>query len=103
MKDWSVSVLTGDYRIKGTHIDFENATAQVHKSVLMMTIDEDWLAPPESAKNLSRKLRNCDITHHHFTDRDFTNDSLGHFAWMKEPKPIVLKIATWLKPEILPE
>jgi len=94
MSDWAYSVITGDYRINGQAVTLEEIEA---KRSLMITIEEDWMAPPHSARRLGEKLTHTTAEYIHLTGRDFKRESLGHFNWMKEPEPVAKQILQWLK------
>jgi predicted alpha/beta hydrolase len=104
VKDWAYSVVTGNYIAagycddKGRPYEFEPKIEVLDKQALLITVDQDTLAPQASIKNLGDKLARSEITYHHLEAQDFINDSLGHFNWMKEPEPIVQKIKQWLYP-----
>lgn len=96
MRDWSHSIKTGHYKAKGSSVEFDRKAAMIEKKVLLITIEKDQFAPLQSTKNLGNKLKQSEVVYHHLTTKDFINDSIGHFKWMKEPNPIVQKIKSWL-------
>ncbi|TQV88774.1 alpha/beta hydrolase family protein [Aliikangiella coralliicola] len=96
ISDWEKSVATGRYYVEGCSHDFESLSGRLNKNAMMITIDDDILAPPASAKNLGKKLTNGQVTYHHLEAKDFEKNSLGHFNWMKEPEPIINRVIEWL-------
>ncbi len=94
--DWSKTVSSGEYHVQGSPHHFETLCHQMHKRALMMTVDDDILAPIDSTKNLANKLSRSEVTFHHFQAADFPSNQSGHFNWMKEPEVIVKRIVEWL-------
>ncbi|TQV73727.1 alpha/beta fold hydrolase [Aliikangiella marina] len=97
MSDWSYSVVKGDYRIAGQPHQINLIKNNHQSAALILTIEKDWMAPPHSAKHLGDKLSPAKVDYHHLNERDFNDDSLGHFNWMQEPQPIAKKVAEWIK------
>lgn len=97
IKDWAFSVGSGNYRANGSTHHFEDKFKMLNQPALMLTIEDDHLAPPSSIKNLGNKLEQSQVTYHHLTKDDFERDSLGHFNWMKEAEPITKKIMHWIE------
>jgi len=97
LRDWHRAVRTGRYQPKGIDYDFEGSLGQVRTRALMMTIDDDWLAPPESSKDLASKLSAGDVTHRHLTADQLGSGLSGHFNWMKQPQAVVQAILVWLE------
>ena len=97
VNDWAYSVVTGEYRVAGKLLSIAESEA---RRSLMITIEKDLFAPPESTRHLGEKLSLSPVTYQHLTEADFVEDSLGHFNWMKEPQPIVKSIERWLQESI---
>jgi len=96
MKDWSRTVSSGEYRIEGNPVEFEEVCHQLHKQALMITVDDDVLAPKQSAKNLGDKLSSSEVAYAHLTATDFESRITGHFNWMKEPRAVVAEVKNWI-------
>lgn len=96
MSDWSYSVVHGDYRIGGEKHRIKSVKNLKSAAALIVTIEKDWMAPPHSAKHLGDKLSPALVDYHHLDESDFVGDSLGHFNWMKEPRPVAKRIADWV-------
>ena len=93
VSDWAYSVTTGNYRVDGAAKIIEARAAQ---RAIILTIDQDILAPQHSARRLGEKLPESQVEYQHLIDSDFEGQSLGHFNWMKEPGPVVSRIVSWL-------
>ncbi|MCW8879417.1 MAG: alpha/beta fold hydrolase [Kangiellaceae bacterium] len=97
IKDWSKTVSSGEYQVEGNSYQFEEICHQLHKQALMITVDDDILAPQQSAKNLGSKLSSSEVSYAHLMAADFESGITGHFNWMKEPQSVVQQISDWLK------
>ncbi len=97
VKDWAHSVKRGRYIAKGHTANFEEQIKTLVKKALFITIQNDTLAPHSSSKNLGDKMLKGEVIYHHLDEKDFENDSLGHFNWMNEPAPITQKIKQWMR------
>ncbi|WP_196138971.1 alpha/beta fold hydrolase [Aliikangiella sp. G2MR2-5] len=95
IRDWSRSVSSGEYRVEGNPHEFETLCHQLKKRALLITIDDDILAPPKSAQNLGKKLSASEVTYMHLGKGDFPSGKTGHFNWMQDPLPVVEQILKW--------
>lgn len=96
-KDWAHSVRTGRYVAAGHQDDLEDNIRQLTKKALFITLDNDFLAPPASSRNMGDKLVKGQVNYLHLDKSDYEKDWLGHFNWMYEPEPISQKIKDWLQ------
>ncbi len=97
IKDWSKTVASGKYKIANNKYDYESICKTLNIRALMITIDDDILAPPASIKNLGNKLANSEVEYQHLVSKDFPSRKTGHFAWMKDSTPIAQSIKQWIK------
>jgi len=57
MKDLSCNVLTGEYRLTGSNVDYEKAMSKMSKNVLSISIKNDFYISAESEEYLISKFR----------------------------------------------
>lgn len=96
MRDWAQVARSGRYRPRGSDFDYEAALAQLRLPVLGISFDHDPFAPHPAMQFLLGKLSAADVTHQQLGDAD-TGLRLDHFNWVKQPAPVVERIARWLK------
>lgn len=95
IKDWARNARTGRYEIANSPHRFEELLGEVRTPVLAISFEDDDLAPKRAVQNLCRKLKQAPLTHVHLNSSD-PKKKLGHFSWLREPKPIVFRIEEWL-------
>ena len=97
MRDWAVTGRSGSYSIPTLDGDIDSALAGRQGPVLGVWLDEDWFTPRASFDHLVAKLARADITVRQLTQTDFDGIAADHFGWIKQPKPVVDRIADWIE------
>lgn len=96
MADWAASGRTGRYAVAGMAFDFETALRTLTQPVYALRFAEDPLGPLASLRWLLDKLssapRRSDAL-----DSAMLGVCADHFAWMKQPEAVALRIACWLR------
>lgn len=90
ISDWSRLARTGKFEPEGADIDYEERISRLKLPVLNISIAGDDVAPATSAKHLTDKLPDAEITSWLQPQR------LGHNGWIREPKSTVDRIEQWL-------
>ncbi len=89
--DWAYNARTGKYKPLNNNVDFETDFKNIKIPVLAVSFEADKLAPQKAVRNLTGKMKNASVYHHHF------NNNLDHFSWVKENTVVVEKIHSWLR------
>lgn len=91
VSDWARLARTGRFVPVGADIDYEERIARLKLPVLSITMSDDDLTPPSSARHLLEKLPHADITTWH------EPGALGHNGWIQDPRSTVDRIEKWLR------
>lgn len=97
MQDWAASALGGDYRPAGIDFDAEAGLRNVGLPLLALRLASDRYVPSASLDHLLHKLPNAKTQRDEIGDGEFTGGKAGHFDWLREPQPVVRRIAGWLR------
>ena len=89
--DWAYNARTGKYKPLNSNVHFETDFQNIELPVLAISFEADKLAPQKAVRNLTGKMKNASVNHHHF------NNNLDHFSWVKENTVVVEKIHSWLR------
>ncbi len=101
IKDWSYNARSGKYKPINSDFDYESALQLLSKSVLSISIENDYLAPKKAVENLYKKYNsNTDILHKHVTIEETGIAKLNHFNWAKQPDFIAGLITIWSNEKI---
>lgn len=93
--DWAGSGRSGRYAARGMAVDLEDRLGALAIPVLALRLRDDWMVPPASLDWLLRKLGPHAPTMGLITPAEMGGLPADHFAWMKAPAPIALRIAGW--------
>jgi predicted alpha/beta hydrolase len=97
MRDWADSALSGDYRPARVDFTAEAALRGIALPALAVRMRSDWYVPKASLDHLLHKLPRAQVQRSEIGDDEFSGGRAGHFEWMREPAPLVARIAAWLK------
>ncbi|TSD99434.1 alpha/beta fold hydrolase [Skermania sp. ID1734] len=89
--DWSRLARTGRFDPSDADIDYEERISRLKLPVLSISIEDDEVAPPSSAKHLVEKLPNAPLTEW------LQPEPLGHNGWIRNPRSTVDRIEKWLR------
>lgn len=92
MLDWARTSRNGRYELKGAEVDDEAALARVTTPTWAFTFAGDRYAPPGSTAILVGKLRSARVSMVHLGPADLPRECLHHFAWVRNPVPVVARI-----------
>jgi predicted alpha/beta hydrolase len=94
MSEWARLARSGRFRIDG--IDAERALASARVPALVVSIEDDWLAPRAAVDHLASKLAQAAIERRHVTAADADPRALDHFRWARVPEVAASVIARWI-------
>jgi predicted alpha/beta hydrolase len=94
--DWARSGRTGRYAARGMPLDFEAALRGQRAPVLALRLNDDWLGPESSLLFLLDKMPAARRTVGVVGSDDLAGARADHFAWMKMPARIAIRIGEWL-------
>lgn len=96
IKDWSYNARTGNYKPLNSDYEYEPALQSLSKTVLSISIEDDYLAPKRSVENLYKKYNSsADIVHKHVSIEASGIPNLNHFNWAKQPDYMINMITNW--------
>ena len=90
--DWAATGRHGRFVPRGAGLDYEAALARLQTRVFAFTFEGDDYATAAAADHLLGKLRAARITRRHLTSADAPAACLHHFAWVRQPAPILAHI-----------
>lgn len=91
--DWARSGRTGRYAAPGLDVDLEAALHAQAAPVSAWVMRDDWLAPASSLAFLLDKMPNARRAIHALSPDDIDGIRADHFAWMKSPGALAMRIA----------
>ena len=94
--DWSRSGRTGRYTARGMATDFEAAMRRQKAPILALRLRDDWLGPESSLRYLLGKMPDAPSSLGVVGPDDLAGARADHFAWMKMPSRIAMRIGEWL-------
>ena len=97
MADWAYQARTGRYRVKGSGMDYEAALADMKTPALVMSFAGDSYAPRSAADHLFGKLNPSHATRLHLQDERLRGVKGLHFAWVRQPEPVIEAAVGWLQ------
>ncbi len=97
MKDLSCNVLTGEYKMHDSKFNYENAFKKMNKSVLSISVKNDFYISAESEENLiSKYSANSNIEKIQVNNEQAKIENLNHFNWAKKPDYFIKTITDWI-------
>ena len=101
VREWALSGWRGRYQVDGIDHDLEAALGEVRRAVLALHLSQDTYVPNASLTHLLTKLGKASITRDEIGPTEFASGRAGHFDWLRDPQPVVRRIAEWIS--TLPE
>lgn len=92
MGDWTRTIRTGTYDVRGSEIDWEAALREYDRPALAIRIEGDRWAPARSVEMLMAKLQSADVVHRTV---QVAGDGHPHFAWVKQHDAVVEQLASF--------
>jgi len=96
--DWSRTGRTGRYAGRGIDVDLEAALRTQRAPVLALRLRDDWFGPEASLAFLLGKMPDAPRRSEVMAPEDLGGAAADHFAWMKVPAEIALRLAQWMQP-----
>jgi len=97
MLDWGWNARTGQYILRNSAFDYENALASLQVPILALSVAGDTFAPKEATTNLYSKFyTGTPVNHIVITSEEATVERLTHFNWVKHSECFVQRIGAWL-------
>ena len=101
VRDWCSNVRSGRYELSDSGFDYESALSNQVFPIFAASMEGDWLATPQSVKNLFQKFHpNSPVTYTHLTPEASGIPNLDHFTWAKYPQHICQKITDWVNQKL---
>ncbi len=97
MRDWVRSSKTGCYANYLAGSNFERGLSEFPKPVLGIQLSDDRLCPKKSFDWLLAKFKRAPVERKLLTTTDFASGLANHFSWLKDPQPVALGLATWMR------
>lgn len=92
--DWARSGRSGRYAAEGLAQDLEAALANQSRPLLALRLEDDRLGPDASLRHLLRKMPRAP-SETQVLDSEALGASADHFTWMKNPRTVADRIASW--------
>jgi predicted alpha/beta hydrolase len=89
--DWARQARTGRCEPKNGKVDYEKMLGELEIPILAFSFEGDLLSPKRAVENLCSKMKRSQLTHIHLEEAN-----VDHFAWVRNPDPIIRKIREWL-------
>lgn len=93
MRDWSHVALTGEYRLRGSAINYEQAMQKLKIPVLALNFKSDLWSPIRATRALLGKLPGSSPVHWHWGKAETGGTEFDHFSWTKQPALIATAVA----------
>lgn len=96
MHDWAGTAWSGRYRQVLEDGDLDAELATLTHPLLALQLRDDRYAPPSSLAGLLAKLPRTRAQTQWLARADFGHGRADHFSWMKDPQPVVQRIAAFV-------
>jgi len=96
MRDWASTAWSGRYRQVLDDGDLDAELANLAHPLLALQLRDDRYAPPSSLSGLLAKLPRSRAQTQSLAPADFGHGRADHFSWMKDPQPVVQRIAQFV-------
>ncbi|WP_266171778.1 alpha/beta hydrolase family protein [Dyella subtropica] len=94
--DWARSGRTGRYAAADMPVDFEARLSELTLPLLGLRMRDDWLGPEASLAWLLAKMPGARCELHVLGPQDLAGTPADHFAWMKSPEAVAVRVARWM-------
>lgn len=96
VKDWKHQGLTGRYEITGDEADYEALLRGVELPILTLSFSDDGYVTHRAVDHLAEKMPGVRREDRRMTPGDVGVDSIGHFAWARQPAIVSGLVADWI-------
>ncbi|HSX62050.1 MAG TPA: alpha/beta fold hydrolase [Tahibacter sp.] len=96
MRDWAASAVDGSYRPARIDFDAEARLREVALPGLAVRLTGDRYVPRASLDHLVNKLPLLHWQRADIGGAEFSGGRAGHFEWLREPAPVVRRVAEWI-------
>jgi predicted alpha/beta hydrolase len=93
ISDWAHQARTGKYRVSDSQLDYNKALSISTTPALLLTIENDRLAPASSADHLASMMPTATAKRIHLQEPLVPR---VHFRWVQNSQPVVNQIQAWL-------
>jgi predicted alpha/beta hydrolase len=97
MQDWAASANSGDYRPARIDFDAEARLRAVTLPGFAVRLVSDTYVPRASLDHLMHKLPSLQLHREEIADAEFAGGRAGHFVWLRDPEPVVRRLAAWFE------
>ena len=97
MRDWSHVALTGEYRLRGSAFNYEQALRKLKIPVLALNFRSDLWSPISATRALLSKLPGSSPVHWHWGKAEAGGVEFDHFSWTKQPALIATAVARHIR------
>jgi predicted alpha/beta hydrolase len=96
MRDWSHVALTGEYRPRGSQLDYERLMLELKIPILALSFAADSWSPARATQGLLKKLPEKSVAHRHWSAADTAGVALDHYNWLKQPNLVAPAVARFI-------
>jgi len=98
MQEWGYTGQTGNYKVIGDELDYEQAFGKVTIPFLAIDIEDDLMAPKAAITNLYQKFKNTISLTTLTLTKAATSPKLSHINWPRTAEEEMIKIVqNWIK------
>jgi predicted alpha/beta hydrolase len=94
IRDWASQALTGRYDVTVGGAAAEDALARATGNVLVVSVENDVLAPASAVDHLCGKLKSAHIERWHYAPEPGVR--IDHFRWVKQAGPVARRVRAWI-------
>ncbi|NYI80316.1 alpha/beta fold hydrolase [Nocardioides panzhihuensis] len=91
MKEWARYARTGRLRFGRPAHDVTTAMRALEKPALIVSIEDDWLAPSATVDEIHRRMPGLEVARVHLDE-----PGIDHFKWARKPDSTVAAVQQWL-------
>jgi predicted alpha/beta hydrolase len=91
MKEWARYARTGRLRFGRPAHDVTPAMRALEKPALIVSIEDDWLAPSATVDEIHRRMPGLEVERVHLDE-----PGIDHFKWARKPDSTVGAVQEWL-------
>ncbi|HYC29909.1 MAG TPA: alpha/beta fold hydrolase, partial [Chitinophagaceae bacterium] len=95
ISDWAYTAYSGNFKAKGSDIDYNAAMKSCNVPVLALSYEGDTAAPYQSVKNLLEKFSSSATLQHHFNPES-GGRKYDHYSWVRDPDLCIPVIQRWI-------
>ncbi|MBC7278530.1 alpha/beta fold hydrolase [Nocardioides sp.] len=91
MKEWARYARTGRLRFGRPAHDVTPAMRALAKPALIVSIEDDWLAPSATVEEIHRRMPGLEVERVHLDE-----PGIDHFKWARKPDSTIAAVKEWL-------